>query len=188
MLDATLPLLSYMGSAALATGDEPEKVGSGHHTIYPYGAYPAGDGWIAIAVLSDKFWPRLCLALGLDALAGDAGLETNAGRRERSDEVDEALSAALSAMSVEEACGRLREAGVPNGAVRGVLDALATPYVQGRGMVVEVATPEGPYSFISGPLVGRSPLRPAPTLGQHTEEVLREALTAEAPLPPSPEG
>ena len=186
MVDATLPLLSYMGSAALATGVEPEKVGSGHHTVYPYGAYPAGDGWIVIAVLSDKFWPRLCEALGLDGLAGDVGLATNAGRRERSDEVDEALVAALSATTVEEACSRLREAGVPNGTVRGVLDALATPYVRGRGMVVEVATPEGPYSFITGPLAARSPLRSAPTLGQHTEDVLREALAAEATIPPFP--
>jgi crotonobetainyl-CoA:carnitine CoA-transferase CaiB-like acyl-CoA transferase len=179
MVDATLPLLSYMASSALATGVEPEKVGSGHHTVYPYGAYPTADGWIAVAVLSDKFWPRLCGALEMDSLSGDPGLATNDGRRARSDEVEETLVAAFSRLTIDEAARRLRQAEVPHAPVRGVLDALATPYVRSRGMVVEVPTPEGPYSLITGPLAAGQVLRPAPSLGEHTNEVLEEILGPE---------
>lgn len=181
MIDATLPLLSYIASSALSTGREPEKVGSGHHTVYPYGAYPAADGWMAIAVLSDKFWPRLCNALGLETLGSDPRLATNQGRRARMHEVDATLTATLSRLPLEEADRRLREAEVPHARVRGILDALATPYVRSRGIVAEVRTPEGSYGVVGGPLRSDRPLRPAPGLGEHTEEVLREALGPDSP-------
>ncbi len=185
MVDATLPLLSYMASSALATGQEPEKVGSGHHTVYPYGAYPTSDGWMVVAVLSDKFWPRLCDALGLDALRDDRRLDINEGRRAHAREIDLALASALSDLSQQEADRRLRRTAVPHAPVRSVLEAITTPYVRGRGLVVEVPTAEGPYAVVTGPLRADRPLRAAPGLGEHTEEVLREVLPAGSPLLPA---
>ena len=182
MVDATLPLLSYVASSALATGQEPEKVGSGHHTLYPYGAYPTANGWMAVAVVSDKFWPRLCEALGMGDLQSDSRLTTIQGRRAHIAKIESRLVEALSRLSQDEAGRRLREAGVPHAPVRSVLEAIATPYVRARGLVADVPTPEGQYSVITGPLRAGGPLRPAPALGEHTAEVLREVLPADSPL------
>jgi crotonobetainyl-CoA:carnitine CoA-transferase CaiB-like acyl-CoA transferase len=182
MLDATLPLLSYMATAALLTGDEPAKVGSGHHTLEPYGAYPATDGWMVIAVLADKFWPRLCDALELDSLRHDARLVTNAGRDRFRNEVEQALAEATAGLSVGELDRRLLDAGVPHAPVLGILEALGTSYVRDRGIVADVSTAEGPYSVVRGPLRSSGPPRPAPSLGQHTEEVLREVLGPDSPI------
>ncbi|HZD04731.1 MAG TPA: hypothetical protein VE173_07430, partial [Longimicrobiales bacterium] len=63
-----------------------------------------------------------------------------------------------------------------------VLQALATPYVQERGMVAEVAAPGGVYRVVEGPLRAAQPLRAAPSLGEHTAEVLSEVLGPQSPL------
>ena len=126
-----------------------------------------------IAVLAVKFWPPLCEALALD-LKGDERMATNAGRLRFAGEVEAALIAGLGALTLDQADRRLGTAGVPHAPVLGILDALATPYVQGRGVVVSVYTPEGTYRMVRGPLSAGMPTRPAPALGEHTEEVLRD--------------
>ncbi|MBA2311312.1 MAG: CoA transferase [Actinobacteria bacterium] len=182
LIDATLPLLAYVATSALGTGVEPPPVGAGHHSLCPYGAWPALDGWIVIAVLADKFWPPLCATLGLDGLAGDPALATNAGRFAARPRVDAAIGSALAEVTVQEAIEGLRAAGVPSAPVLGVLDALTSPYVQRRGIVATVDAAQGPYRVAQGPLWDRAPVRPAPALGEHSEEVLAELLGRDSPV------
>ena len=183
LIDATLTLTSYVATAAAHTGVDPAPVGSGHHSVAPYRAYPASDGWVAIAVIGDRFWPALAAALEIDAAGFDGrDLALNVARHAHREVVDAALVTALSRLTVEEVCTRLADAGVPHAPVNGMVDALATPYVAERGMVAEVATPEGSYRTVRGPLNDGTPLRPAPALGEHTAEVLRSVLPADAPL------
>jgi len=176
LLDATLPLLSYMAPAALFAGVDPPKVGSGHHVITPYGAFEAKDGWIVIAVLADKFWPKLCSALGLEALGPEVRPELvrNQARLAVRGEVEAAVAAAVGPLSTAEAMARLAAAGVPHAPVLGLIDALRTPYVRSRGIVCTVDTAEGSYGVVQGPLHDGRPRRAAPTLGEHTDEVLAE--------------
>jgi crotonobetainyl-CoA:carnitine CoA-transferase CaiB-like acyl-CoA transferase len=176
LLDATLPLLSYMASSALHLGVEPPKVGSGHHVITPYGAFQTRDGWVVIAVLADKFWPNLCAALGLDGIGPDVRpeLARNQARMAVRDEVESAVAAAVAPLTTAEAMARLAAAGVPHAPVLGLLDALSSPYVRHRGIVCTVEAPEGNYGVVQGPLHDGRPRRPAPALGQHTDEVLSD--------------
>jgi crotonobetainyl-CoA:carnitine CoA-transferase CaiB-like acyl-CoA transferase len=181
LLDATLPLLSYMAPAAVFAGVDPPKVGSGHHVITPYGAFEAKDGWVVIAVLADKFWPWLCSALGLEAIGPEVRPELvrNQARMAVRGEVEAAVAAAVAPLTRAEAMERLTAAGVPHAPVLGLLDALRTPYVQSRGIVCTVETPEGSYAVVQGPLHDGRPRRPAPALGEHTDEVLAEWNGAE---------
>lgn len=174
MLDATLPLLSYMATAALATGHEPEAVGSGHHSVSPYGAFATSDGWIVIAALSDKFWLPLCEALGLTELVARPELRTTSGRLAARDEVDAAVARATSAFSSEIALNRLAAAGVPHAPVNSVIEALTSSYVGSRGLVTIFEADEGKYGVVMSPLGRGGALRPAPALGEHTGEVLGE--------------
>jgi crotonobetainyl-CoA:carnitine CoA-transferase CaiB-like acyl-CoA transferase len=183
LIDATLTLTSYVATAAAHTGEDPPPVGSGHHSVAPYRAYPTMDGWVAIAVIGDRFWPALTAALELDE-AGFDGLDLarNVARNAHREAVDAAVVTALSRLRVEEVCTRLADAGVPHAPVNGMVDALATPYVVERGMVAEVAAPEGSYRTVRGPLNDGRAVRPAPGLGEHTAEVLREVLPRDSPL------
>lgn len=177
LVDATLPLLSYMATAAAFTGVEPPRVGSGHHAIVPYGAYAATDGWLVIAVLADKFWPPLCEALRLP-LADREDLTTNEGRVAARGEVDQAVAAVVAEMSRSSVLERLSAAGVPTAPVHRLLDALSTPYVVERDLVQSVETPDGAYTRVAGPYGGGVALRAAPELGEHTDEIVAEVAAA----------
>jgi crotonobetainyl-CoA:carnitine CoA-transferase CaiB-like acyl-CoA transferase len=177
MIDASLPLLSYLATGALGTGEEPDKVGSGHHSLCPYGAYAAKDGWVAIACLADKFWPRLCRSLELDDLLERPELARIQGRLAAQAEVDGRVSDAVVRLTMEEVLTRLANAGVPHAPVLGVIEALSTRYVRTRGIVGDVDTPEGDYQIVHGPLRTGDPPRAAPGLGEHTREVLAEVLS-----------
>lgn len=176
LLDSSLPLLSYMATSALATGQAPDRVGSGHHAIAPYGAYSTADGWIVLAAIGDRFWLPLCRALDLPAAAHTERLATNAGRAAGREAVDELISAAVAPMTSRDAIRRLKAAGVPTAPINNLLEALSTPYVQAQGLVADVNAQEGSYRVIQGPLRTGPPQRPAPRLGEHTEEILREIL------------
>ena len=173
MLDSTLCLLSYVATAALETGRDPEPVGSGHHSAAPYGAFPTTDGWIVIAALGDKFWLPLCAALGLQDLAARDDLRTNRGRSAARSEIDVAVAAATSVLSTGKLLEVLRKSGVPHAPVNKVLDALRAPYVERRGIVERLEASEGEYFVPTTPLrEGEVVLRPAPDRGEHNDEVL----------------
>lgn len=183
LIDATLTLTSYVATAAAHTGEDPPPVGSGHHSVAPYRAYPAADGWVAIAVIGDRFWPALLDALEVDEASFDGlDLGLNVARHEHREVVDEAVVRALARLTVGQLCRRLADAGVPHAPVHGMVDALATPYVAARGMVADVETPQGPYRTVRGPLNDGRPLRPAPELGEHTDDVLREVAPTTRPF------
>lgn len=174
LFDATLPFLSYMATAALASEVEPARVGSGHHSICPYGAFATKDGWIVVAVLSDKFWGPLCKALGLQELAKCRELRTNADRVAARDRVDAEVGGAIARLATDEALQRLKQNDVPSAPVLGLLEALRTDYVTEAGMIATVRAAEGEYGVVQGPLRDGRTQTPAPGLGEQTHEVLDE--------------
>lgn len=176
LLDSAMSLLVYMATSAMGTGVDPAPVGSGHHNIVPYRAFATRDGWVVIAVIGDKFWPLLCNAIGLEHLAEDERLRTNPQRTASRREVDAAVEAAVARYTTDQALKRLAAAGVPHGPLNTVLEAVATPYARETAMVAEIDTPEGGYRVVQGPLRAGDAPRPAPTLGEHTDEVLLEVL------------
>ncbi len=179
--DAAMNLLSYVATSAMGTGVDPGPVGSGHHNIVPYRAFATSDGWVVLAVIGDKFWPRLCEAIGLRELAEREDLRTNAQRTVAREEVDAAVAAALSQLTSEQALDRLGSAGVPHAPLNTVLQAVASPYVAATGMVAEVMAPAASYRVIQGPLRDGTAPKPAPRLGEHTAEVMVEVLGADSP-------
>jgi len=181
MLDAALPLLAYVGTTALAAEHDPEPVGSGHHDAAPYGAYGTRDGWVVIAALSDKFWLALCGALGLEELARRDDLATNVGRAVARAEVDAAVAAKVAELTTAEALAQLRRADVPHAPVNGAIAALTAPYVAERGLLERVDSPEGTYYVATTPLKEEGVrLHAAPTVGEHTGEVLARVRGGEA--------
>ena len=136
-----------------------------------------------IAVIGDKFWPLLCSAVGLDHLADNPRLRTNRLRTEARSEVDATVEEAVARFTTAEALERLRAAGVPHAPLNSVLQAVSTSYVQESEMVAEVPTPEGNYRVVQGPLRSGGPPRPAPNLGEHSDEILSEVKNRDSTPP-----
>lgn len=171
LFDASLSMLSYVATAAMATGNEPAPVGSGHHSVVPYGAFPASDGWIAIAAIGDGYWKPICRALDLSGLLLDERLATNEGRLEVRERIESAIGNSTIQRTVRENGMRLSQHGIPNAPVNSVLGALRSPYTEHMGLVQQVGGPGNP-SLVANPVTGRGPDLPAPSLGEHTSQIM----------------
>lgn len=145
------------------------------------------DSWVAIAVETDEQWSALQTALGQPAWAADPALGSGAGRRERHDELDDELSAWCGARSADEIVELLWGAGVPVGKVIQPHEQATLPQLQFRRFFEDVDRPLSgsarhatvPYRLSRAP--ARFHRRPAPLLGEHTDELLREVgVTDEA--------
>jgi formyl-CoA transferase/CoA:oxalate CoA-transferase len=179
MLDATAALLTYQAGNYFATGQVPARMGNRHPTIVPYESFRAADGDFVIAGGNDGIWQRLCRVIGRPELADDPRYRTNADRAPRHAEVKAELERALQTRTREEWVRDLTAAGVPCGSVREISEVLADPQIAAREMVREVEHPAiGAARVINSPVkMSDTPpgVRTAPpTLGQHTNAVLRE--------------
>jgi crotonobetainyl-CoA:carnitine CoA-transferase CaiB-like acyl-CoA transferase len=181
LYDGLIGMLGYFAQLAFITGEDPPPMGSSHPNIVPYGSFPASDGSIIIAVLSESFWGKLCEALDRPDLAADPRFATPTLRRDRRDEVDGLIGDITRTRTVAEWQQRLTAADVPHAPVLGVNAALAHPQAIAREMVVTAEHETiGPMKIIGRPVkFPGSPQPPPtapPTIGQHTEAVLRERL------------
>ena len=80
LLEGQISWLTYHAVSYFASGEVPERLGSGHASVAPYGAYPTQDGFLVIAVATDALWKRFCTALGQEQLIEHPELRTNPQR------------------------------------------------------------------------------------------------------------
>src|SRR3954469_22320680 len=93
VMDAVLTSLLNQGSAWVAGGVVPSRMGNRHPSIVPYETFDAADRPFAVAVGNDRLFARLCTAIGLDELPGDPRFATNAARVANVDALGERLRA-----------------------------------------------------------------------------------------------
>ena len=181
LLDSLMGLLGYLAQLAIFTGEDPKPQGSEHPSLTPYGTFPAKDGAIVIACLTEAFWWRVCTALGIPEMVSDRRFVTLEHRRANRAEVTALISEITERYTMAELEGLFTEHEVPHAPVLGIHDALNQPQSAAREMVVTVAHPvlgEIPVvgRSIKFPGAGQAPLTAPPTLGQHTDEILRDLL------------
>ena len=181
LMDGMLGLLGYVAQLAFFTGEDPQPQGSQHANLVPYGIFPASDGSIVIACLTNAFWARIIAALELPVSADDPRYDTLLKRREARGEVNAMITEVTANRTVADLVALCTEHEVPHAPILGVTEALAQPQAQARGMVVEVEHASlGPVPIVNRPFRFADAEQPAPTappvLGQHTDAILAEVL------------
>jgi formyl-CoA transferase len=183
MQDAIVPTLtSNLAGLLESDGEFPERTGNRHGGlgICPYNIYPAADGWLAILCLRAKHWTDLCRLMNRPDLAEDPRLTTPAGRVQHMDEVDKAVSAWTSGLGQDTAFRLLQQADIPAAPVRSLREVMNDPVLRDRGMLAEIGEGTRACTVLGSPLQltgSASPETwPAPLLGEHTHEVLRDRL------------
>ncbi len=141
LLGATLSALVNQAQNAFVSGVAPVRRGNAHPNIVPYETFETADGEIAVAVGSERQWPRLCVALGLPALADDPRFATNGDRVERRAELRPTLAERFAERSSGEWLAVLEAAEIPAGPINDVIAAFAAPEAVARGMTVEMDHP-----------------------------------------------
>jgi crotonobetainyl-CoA:carnitine CoA-transferase CaiB-like acyl-CoA transferase len=179
LLGSTLAILVNQAQNAFVSGRSPGRRGNAHPNIVPYETFATADGELALAVGSERQWPRLCAALGVPDLAADARFATNGDRVERRAELRPLLAARFAERPTADWATALDAAEIPWGAIADVATAFASPEAMALDMAVEVEHPAFgalrqvgiPLRFAATPGAIRTP---PPLLGEHTDEVLRQ--------------
>ena len=180
-VDAGLAWTVWESGAYFADGEVPQATGTRHRRSTPYQAYRTADGYVVIGANNDRLWLRLINdVLGKPEWAEDPRFATLPDRMANIDELEREIEAITTTASTHEWIDKLDKAGVVGGPVLTYDEALQDEHVLSRNMIVDVEHPViGPMKTI-GPPAKFSSLDfnvrgPAPWLGQHTAEVLREA-------------
>lgn len=179
LLESTLAVLVNQAQNAFVTGRAPVRRGNAHPNIVPYETFATADGEIAVAVGSERQWPRFCAALGLGELSVDQRYRTNGLRVEHRDELRPILAARLAERTTAEWLAALDAAEVPVAPINDLLAAFDHPQARARGMTVEVEHPVLgtirqvglPYELSATPASIRTA---PPLLGEQTDEILAE--------------
>jgi crotonobetainyl-CoA:carnitine CoA-transferase CaiB-like acyl-CoA transferase len=179
LLESTLSWLANQAQNLFATGESPGLLGNAHPNIVPYETFATADGEIAIAVGSERQWPRFATAIGAPGLTDDARFATNGARVANRDALRPLVAERLAAAPTATWLARLAEADVPAGPINDLAAAFASPQVAARGLLVNVEHPVlgalrqvgPPFELHGTPATVRTA---PPLLGEHSAEILAE--------------
>jgi crotonobetainyl-CoA:carnitine CoA-transferase CaiB-like acyl-CoA transferase len=180
LFEAAITHTYWQSAIAFATGEAPGPMGSAHPLNAPYQAFETADGWVNVGAANQRNWERLVQIIGAPDLARDPRFLTNADRMAHRGELEDALNAIIRTRPTAEWLAAFDAGGLPAGPVLDVAEMHADPQTRARDMVVATDHPvAGTVEAIGLPVkfwgTPGGATAPAPTLGQHTREVLGEA-------------
>lgn len=181
LLDSAIAVTANYAQVALMTGQSPMRYGNGHPFLEPFGLAETADGQISIVIGNERQWERFCNeVVNKPEWLSDERFCTNAARMQHREIFRPMLNELLRQDTRENWIAKFRAAGVPAGSVRDLTEALHAPEVRARHLVGEVEHPKaGKVETVTSPIrYSATPVRQpvaAPTLGQHSAEVLRGA-------------
>ena len=179
LLGATLASLVNQAQNAFVTGTAPARLGNAHPNIVPYETFETADGPIAVAVGSERQWPRFCEVIGLPALAEDPRFASNGDRVVHRDALRPILAERLRTRGAVDWLAALDAASIPCAPINDVVSAFTSVEAGALDMVVEQQHPAWgairqvgiPFKLAATPATIRTP---PPALGEHADEILRE--------------
>ena len=159
----------------------PKPLGSAHPSIAPFQSFATKDGWIIIAIGNDKTWAEFCRVIECEDLVQHPKFKTNPLRARNRKVLAAIIAGEIKKKSSREWYRTLDKEGIPYSPINNIQQICEDPCIRHRKMLVDVNQPEmGWIQIASSPLhLSATPAQvyaPAPLLGEHTEEILREVL------------
>lgn len=153
MLDCQFAILENAIARYQFTGEAPQAIGNRHPSITPFEAYASADGHIIIAAGNDALFDRLCTTLELGDLRADPRFADNLSRNRHVDALKALIEPVTRTRETAHWLAALEAAGIPCGPINTVPQALETPQVDARNMLVSVEDPDaGPLRFAGNPI------------------------------------
>jgi CoA:oxalate CoA-transferase len=181
MVDGLFAVLESAVVRYTLTGQAPGPLGGMHPTITPFQALRTKDSWIVTAIGNDTLWKRFCGLLGREDLVDDPRFRNNPIRCENKEVLGEILSDEMKKKTTREWITIFDKADLPYSPINNMKEICEDPIIAHRRMLVEVDQPvAGKMRIVNSPIhLSETPgqvCEPAPLLGQHTEEILKEIL------------
>ncbi len=184
MLDGQVSILENAIARYTAAGEIPQPLGSRHPSITPFEAFKTKDSWAILAVGNDALWKKFCEAINREDLIDDPRFATNDQRNNNHDSLKPIIDEIFIEKTTDEWLELLNTAGIPASPINSVDKLFTDPQVEARNMLVEVDQPGvgkikiagNPIKLSDIPAQEEIPEEPAPSIGQHTEEILKDLL------------
>lgn len=181
LLDSQVAVLANQALNYLVGGTAPTRLGNSHPNIVPYQTFKTKDGYIIIAVGTDRQFREFCRIAGVPGLAGDPRFASNRARVENRKLLSALLVDPVEQRTTAEWIAALEAAAVPCGPINRIDEVFADPQVVARGLRLTLTRPDGvetpgvanPVRFSATPIEYD---RPAPSLGEGTSRVLSGLL------------
>jgi len=179
LLEAGLAWTPWEFGAYFGSGEVPTATGTRHRRSTPYQAYRTLDGYVTLGASNDKLWNNFCtMVCAKPEWLTDPRFATLPSRLKNIDALEQEIEAVLTRETTAHWVELLDAAQVPGGPVYRYEQALDDPHIKARNMIVEIDHPiMGRMKTIGLPLKSTGELtairKPAPWLGQHTDELLR---------------
>jgi len=181
LVDSTVGVLANQAMNYLASGVVPKRIGNAHPNIVPYQVFQVADGHIIIATGNDAQYAKLCTVLGEGELAKNPEYLVNKDRLKNRARLIAQLMTLTQKFKRDDLLEKLEAVGVPAGPINDLDQVFEDPQVKHRGMQIHPVSEAAKGGSIPGvrtPIVlDGAPMaspNPAPRLGQHTAEILRE--------------
>ena len=179
LLESAIALTVWEAAEYWGSGVTPGPKGSAHRLVAPYQAMESADGYFNIGVANQANYERLCATLERPDLLADPRFASNPDRVRHYEALAEEIQRTTRTRPSAEWLAVFERAGVPAGPIYGMDEVFANEHVIARGMTVELEHPTaGVINNLGIPVkLSATPGQvrmPAPTLGQHTESILRQ--------------
>ena len=185
LVDAGVAMSVWEATQYFSGRGVPEPLGSAHRMNAPYQAVRCADGHLTVGAANDRIFRRLCEALGHGEWADDPDYRDDEHRVRHRVALAARIEAVMASRPRAHWLALFETRDIPCGPINNYEEVMADPHVLARELVVEtdhpvlgrIKTLGTPVKLSDTPL---TPGRPAPLLGQHTDEVLGElGLTAD---------
>jgi crotonobetainyl-CoA:carnitine CoA-transferase CaiB-like acyl-CoA transferase len=180
-MEGQMALLSTMIGSYLTDGEIPAPMGTAYKALLPYQTFHTRTRDLALAVGSEKLWKVFCPVIGRPDLTDDPRFRINRAREQNRDALIAELQKTFLTRDYEEWEKLLVGNGIPVGAINNLAELVEHPQVKARQSLVETDHPKvGKVKVVGVPVrLSATPgavRSPSPTLGQQTDEVLKDVL------------
>jgi crotonobetainyl-CoA:carnitine CoA-transferase CaiB-like acyl-CoA transferase len=181
LLDSQVAVLANQASNYLVGGKVPGRLGNAHPNIVPYQTFETADGYIIIAVGTDRQFKEYCAIIGIPDLVNDDRFKTNRGRVENRNDLAPLLAAPMKTRTTAAWVAALEAAAVPCGPINTIAQMFADPQVLARGLQIGLTREDGvQVPGVANPILfSQTPVeyeKAPPKLGDGTNSVLGQLL------------
>ncbi|MCD6487147.1 MAG: CoA transferase [Syntrophobacterales bacterium] len=182
MVDGLFCMLENASVRYTLTGEIPCSLGSAHPSIVPFQAFRTKDeAWFIAAIGNDALWAKYCKVIEREDLTNDPRFRTNPLRTKNKTELIPVLDVEMAKKTRQEWSAIFDTAALPYSPINNMREICEDPHIKYRGMLVEIDQPRAGRMKIAGSPIHLSETpgkvyAPAPLLGEHSEEVLKDIL------------
>ncbi|MDO4565249.1 MAG: CoA transferase [Clostridia bacterium] len=182
LVDSVVSGLEVINQIYLSSGRNPQRSGNRYESAYPYDSFKTANGSFVMSCANDKLFSKLCEIMNMPELEADERFCSNKNRVQNHAPMKRIIEDWLADKSADEMVEKLTEVGIPAAPILDIAQVTADPHIaDAREMFVPVDHPVAGNMKITGNQIklSQNPIqfeRAAPTLGQHTAEILREYL------------